>query len=209
MPSPEVTSTDRQDINRALATLERINDDMVRGTIGATSRRGREGGTVWKQDSRVEQLAWVANWWRDHRDEDVLVDDIIKFAPPGRARRVVETAVTGLLALEQLGRAHHDEAARLEEQMTTLLELIEVRGTLQVREGINGTVKWWFVFAVIVVPVLGLIVASSQGTLLQSLLLLVPGVALIVVIKLLLLDRPIRRWRSRITELERAMPGRD
>ncbi len=61
----------------------------------------------------------MAIWWRDYRDEDPLPPELDYIIPRrGRARRTVEAVVTGLLAVEQLGREHHNEATRLEERMT-------------------------------------------------------------------------------------------
>ncbi len=200
-------STDRQDIDLALSTLERINEDMTHGRIGPTSRPGHESG-VWELDPCAEGLAWVANWWRDYRDEDPLPPELNYIIPPrGRARRTVEAVVTGLLAVEQLGREHHNEATRLEARMTALLDLIELRGKLQIRERIKGTVNWWLVFGAATAVVVAAI-AIGRVTIMQVIPLL-GGFALIVVVKVVLLDRPIRRWRSRIAELEQAMPDRD
>ncbi len=67
--------------------------------------------------------------------------------------------------------------------------------------------NWWLVFGAATAVVVAAI-AIGRVTIVQ-LLPLLGGFALIVVVKVVLLDRPIRRWRSRIAELERVMPSRD
>jgi hypothetical protein len=194
---------DAESIDRALEQLERVEAQLADGSlepIGVTE----ESGTRWKLDPVVEAVGELSHWWSHYpviNDEAMESLEWLKNQQRGRARRLFTIVSEGLLACGQVEGRDAKTGKPGSARLRLLMDLIDVRGRLQLKHRINRTINAMLVLTIPAVGFLGW-VAHSKGTLSQSVTLVLPVLAMIVLLKWLFLSRPIHTLRSRISVLE-------